>query len=135
MGLTELLNKQLELQKNSYCVDPRVLTHGAREEYVRNNVLHLTDELHEAMHELSWKPWGHATETVFNRDAFLKELIDALHFLMNLMLVAGGGHTLYALSAEVVNGYLTKREINAERQRTGVREPQADGAWETRCGD
>lgn len=51
-------------------------------EFIRNMVLAATDELHEALAEVGWKPW--ASSRHINRDAFVSELVDTWQFLMNL---------------------------------------------------
>jgi hypothetical protein len=80
-------------------------------EYIRWNVLALNDELHEALAETGWKPW--ASSNHFNRVEYTRELVDALHFLLNLMLVAG-----YE-PHEIVSMYLYKSQKNARRQENG----------------
>jgi hypothetical protein len=66
--------------------DPPLHTPDERAEFIRNNVLSVTDELHEALNEVGWKPW--ATSRHFNREAYLHELADAYLFLKNLVLAA-----------------------------------------------
>lgn len=80
-------------------------------DWVRINVLAAEDELHEALGEISWKPW--ASSTYFNRDAYLGEIVDVLHFVGNLL--AGAGITDQELNA----AYLAKMERNRQRQRDG----------------
>jgi dimeric dUTPase (all-alpha-NTP-PPase superfamily) len=103
--------QQLRLQIESYDLDPQDLMAEDRAEFIRWNVLALEDELHEALNEVGWKPW--ATSRHLNRDAYKKELVDALHFFTNLCLVAG-------ISAdELIAGYFEKAERNAQRQVEG----------------
>lgn len=80
-------------------------------EWVRINILAAEDELHEALSEISWKPW--ATKSYFNREAYLGEIVDVLHFVANLL--AGARITDEELNA----AYLEKMERNRERQRQG----------------
>lgn len=115
MTIEDLLNAQYDLQIDSFGLDPINLRGAHRAEFVRWNVLALTDELHEAMQEIKWKPWltdGSAGEWV-NRDAFVGELVDALHFLTNLFLLAD------ATGDEISERYLAKRQVNANRQVDG----------------
>lgn len=56
-------------------------------EYIKNQVLALLDEGHEALNEVGWKPW--ASSRHVNRDAFAGELVDILCFLVNLALAGG----------------------------------------------
>jgi len=109
--LKMIFEKQLELQTRSYGVDPSTLEGEDRRRYIVDMTTALTDELHEALAETGWKPW--ATSRHFNRDAYLNELIDALHFLVNLMLVAGANPT------EIAGRYLEKNALNAARQQAG----------------
>src|SRR5690606_25002112 len=97
----------------SYGLDPADLPEEERIEFIRWNVLALTDELHEALNECGWKPW--ATSRHVNEEAALKELIDAWHFFMNL-LWAIGGRALKdndALADALFNAYVAKNKRNA----------------------
>lgn len=109
--LGEIFERQLQLQRESFGVDPGQLEDAERADYVRSMTLALMDELHEALAEVGWKPW--ASGRHLNRDAFVSELIDALHFLVNLFLVAG------ATSNEVAIKYFAKAAKNENRQAAG----------------
>jgi dimeric dUTPase (all-alpha-NTP-PPase superfamily) len=85
--------------------------------------LALTDELHEALNETGWKPW--ATSRHFNRAAFAGEMIDVLHFWVNLMLVAG------VTEQDILDLYFAKADKNAKRQLAGY--DGIDGKCKT-CG-
>lgn len=111
-----LLHLQLEAQREGFASDPPRLDPEARADYIRWNILALEDELHEAMDEVGWKPW--ATSRHFNREPYLKELVDAYHFLMNLVLVAmEPGQNCDDLASEFARLYTKKREINLTRQK------------------
>lgn len=77
-------------------------------EYIKWNVLALTAELHEALDETQWKPWSKG-KAVINRDAFIGELIDALHFLLNLFLGVG------AIPSEITSRFMEKNAKNHTR--------------------
>lgn len=111
MQFEDALDAQLELQVKSFKADPRFLSDPEKLEWIRWNVLALEDELHEALAETGWKPW--ATSQHINRDAFIGELVDAFHFLMNLMLITN------CTAAEFLHRYAEKRGINAARQAAG----------------
>lgn len=111
-----MLVRQLQLQRIYTGGDPGTLTGEELEHYIRYNVLALTDELHEALGEISWKPWQHSG--LFNRDAYLKELIDAFHFWMNLV-IAAGHETVADAVAELERLYFHKADINQKRQDNG----------------
>lgn len=107
----DALRAQYELQLNAYGSDPVELPEHEKIEFIRWNVLALEDELHEALAEVGWKPW--ATSKHINRDAFKGELVDAFHFLMNLMIVTGID------ADEFLAGYREKNLRNAARQAEG----------------
>lgn len=118
VGLAHLLQLQYDLQFE--IPPPRnvmQLVGQERVEFIRWNYIALVDELHEALQEISWKPW--ASAEFFNRELFLKELVDAFHFFMNLLLVAAPTPAVNDLAHEFVQLYLKKREINRERHAAG----------------
>lgn len=58
-----------------------------RVSYLKDQILALTDEAHEALNEMGWKPW--ATSRHLNEKEFAGELADILCFLVNLALGVG----------------------------------------------
>lgn len=93
----------------------------------------LEDELHEAFQEVMWKPWLTVDRGgIIDREAFIAEIVDVMHFLGNLLLcVAPVNREVWAddLVAEAVNtdklaselwaAYQSKVEKNLQRQREG----------------
>jgi dimeric dUTPase (all-alpha-NTP-PPase superfamily) len=120
-ALEAIFDRQLRLQKHSFGVDPTGLDDEQLSEWVRWNVLALEDELHEALAEVRWKPWS-IDSGFANRDAYVKELVDAVHFLVNLFLAAG------ATPDEVLTRYLSKANVNSERQAAGYTHDYMKGA-------
>lgn len=106
-----IFRKQHALQMKSYGTDPGQLEGEDRRRFIVDMYTALVDELHEALNETGWKPW--ATSRHFNRDAYVDELVDALHFLVNLFLVAD------VEPEEVAERYVRKNQRNAERQKAG----------------
>lgn len=107
----EMLAKQEELQIKAYGGSPALLDGEERIQFIKDMILALEDELHEALGEVGWKPW--ATSRHIHPAAFKGELVDAFHFFMNLMLVVGmDTDELYRL-------YMAKREKNQARQAVG----------------
>jgi dimeric dUTPase (all-alpha-NTP-PPase superfamily) len=90
---------------------PHQLTGETRANYIRTMVLATTDELHEALRNTQWKPWSNRDVhwSLEEQNAYVDELIDAWHFFMNLLLVAGVN------ADEFFNGYLRKNNINHGR--------------------
>lgn len=109
--LDKIFERQHDLQVKSYGRDPGLLGEEDRAQFIKDMVLAATDELHEALAEVGWKPW--ATSRHLNRDAYVGELIDVLHFWVNLCLAAG------VTAQEVEIRYLNKAEKNARRQADG----------------
>lgn len=117
MMLTEMLMKQLELQRESFGIDPLTLEGEKRIEFIRWNVLALENELHEFLQEIGWKPW--ATSRHVNQEEAIGELVDAWHFFMNLLLVTVQGPNPYAAAATLMSRYERKHDVNARRQEEG----------------
>ena len=111
MTFEKALEAQLTLQVNSFGKDPRILNNDEKLEWVRWNVLALEDELHELLAETGWKPW--ASSRHINREAYVGELVDAFHFMMNLMLIVD------CSAEEFLTKYFEKRKINVQRQVEG----------------
>lgn len=123
--LGELVYAQYRLQRDSYDADLRLYRGDERADSVIQNVIALEDELHEAMQEIKWKPWLTTGRGDWvDRDAFVKELVDAFHFFMNLLVLAcDDGEEepmdISALVDEFVARYFAKRQVNAKRQADG----------------
>ena len=105
------LHLQKRLQLEAYGIDYDTITDEEKISSIKDMVLALTDELHEALAEVGWKPW--ATSRHINSPELKGELIDAYHFLMNLMLIAGMS------DAEVDDAYQEKNKRNLSRQQEG----------------
>lgn len=111
-----IFERQSLLQRESFGIDPFRMDEETRSQYIRDMVLAATDELHEALNEAGWKPW--ATSRHLNREAFIGELVDVLHFVVNLALVAG------CTAEEFQDRYMEKADRNKLRQDRGY-----DGVW------
>jgi hypothetical protein len=109
--LNTMLEMQRQLQVKHYGKDPADLSGEERALFIKDMVLALTDELHEALQEVGWKPW--ATSRHVNDEAFKGELIDAWHFFMNLILVSGMD------PFDFMQRYISKHDKNASRQEAG----------------
>lgn len=115
--LEEMLERQHRLQVESFGKDPCTLEGEELIEFIRWNVLALTDELHEALQEVNWKPWSSAPREIRDPSAYGKELVDAFHFFMNLVL-AGSSDPSTAAEA-LSHFYFKKADVNAQRQVDG----------------
>lgn len=118
MNLASLLRAQLELQKAAYGEDPALLKGDDRANFIRSLVLASTDELHEALNETGWKLWSEKRH--FNRSEYLDELIDALHFMLCLFLMAKDPDvSCEAFESEISARYRAKQAVNRQRQEEG----------------
>lgn len=111
VDLNELLTAQRDLQvKFGYHFEH--MTTLERVDYIKEMVLALTDELHEVLGEVDWKSWTHGERHV-NVDGVKKELVDAFHMFMNLMLVVD------MTASELGALYARKHQVNITRQESG----------------
>ena len=97
------------LQRQSFGRDPALLEGADVAEYIRWNTLAANDELMEALHEVDWKPWTVTEDGIRNRDAFVGELVDVLHFVANMLVAAK------CTDAELSALYAAKQQKNRER--------------------
>lgn len=105
------LARSKELQIETFGGDPSLLTGDDRTEYVRRMVLGLIKEATEALDEVGWKWWS--AKDHFNRDKFLEELVDVMHFVGALAVLTG------CTDEEWGQLYGAKSEVNRARQREG----------------
>jgi hypothetical protein len=114
---------QHQLQIEAFHADPTELTPEERAGFLIWNAFAVEDELHEAMQEVGWKPW--ASSRHMNRAEFIDEIVDAMHFLGNMLLCAmepeypGEGGGLEGLADDIWVSYRNKVQVNIDRQRDG----------------
>ena len=109
--LDNIFELQQELQRKM----PKEMDES-KQEYINQMFLALFDELTEAMRETKWKNpdstmYGWKKGQKFNEEAFKEELVDALHFFINLCLASRMD------SNELFTRYVYKRNINKKRQK------------------
>lgn len=114
MMFTNWLATTRILQMNFFGNDPQTLEGHALAEYVRWNELAAVDELMEALHEVNWKPWGKHDGGFKDRDAFVGELVDVLHFIANQLVAAK------CSDQELSERYEQKQQKNRERMASGT---------------
>lgn len=113
MTIDELLESTRELQAHSFDVDPAHLDDEAWADYVRDMTLAAIVELTEFLQETRWKPWKAEQGRPEGPDAdvaAVEELVDVLHFLMNLFVA------MSVDGEELETSYRAKHEINVDRQ-------------------
>lgn len=113
------LRLQLQLQINAYDQDPRALEGKDRTDFLMWNAFAATDEIHEAMQEVGWKPW--ASSRHVNDEQMLGELVDALHFIGNMILAAASTSkkSPEQLGSILWQMYQAKVRTNMQRQVGG----------------
>jgi hypothetical protein len=114
------LESTRELQERYFGIDFTAIAAdgNARADYTLMNAYAIVDEISEATDEITWKPWAKERGLV-NRDAMVGELVDAAHFLANLLCMLG-----------VTDGEWAQRY--QEKQRRNVRRQQTEGGYDTR---
>jgi hypothetical protein len=115
--LAEMFVRQAALQRQSYNIDFTTLGEEVedRAEYIRMSVLAGIVELTEALNETGWKTW--ATNRDYDAAKVVAELVDAWHFMMNVMLASGIAPE--TLASAFFDAYVAKSQRNAERQVVG----------------
>lgn len=113
-----MLRRQEKLQLR---LDPDFLSKTTEERvaFIKEHSIHLNQEVQECLYELPffkpWKDYSGMTEEEQEKalEAARKELIDAWHFFMNIMLALGmDAETFFEM-------YLKKNDENHKRQDDG----------------
>lgn len=116
--LDKIFNHQKQLQQklgiyNKIANDPKML-----QQYINQMILALHEEATEIMRETAYKnpeymPFGWKKGQEFNNENFKNELIDIIHFVMNLCIVSGMD------PQEIFERYIGKNKENFKRQDDG----------------
>lgn len=80
--------------------------------YMQTNALAAVDEIMEMLGEVGWKPWASPRGWV-RREHLLKEGVDVLHFIANMLCAAG------VSDDEFWEAYRAKQVTNSRRQELG----------------
>ena len=116
--LTHIMALQADLQRR-LGTDFTKMSMEERVDFMRNHRGYLADELAEAMYELpyykKWKDYSHMSEeaAAYAMQKVRMELVDCLHFFINLLLCAG------MTADEVYDMYVAKNKENHRRQDDG----------------
>ena len=76
--------------------------------YIREVILCATDELHEVLAEVHWKPWKES-RGIKDVTKYREEMADVLHFILDLYLAAG------LSGREIISDYMSKHYENLSR--------------------
>ena len=112
--LNKFYEKQLNLQEKLYEIDELVLNQS----YINLNIMALFDEVSEVLRETAWKnpkytPFGWKTKSEINQENLKEELVDVLHFFINMCIASGMGPD------ELFERYINKNKENHERKDSG----------------
>ena len=112
--LEHIHHLQNELQKRLGTWD-KIKNDSDRQQFVNQNLLAIFEETVEVMRCTAYKnsdvmPFGWKKTQLWNKEEFLKELVDLDHFITNLYLV--GGFTW----EDRYKAYCSKNGVNHERQ-------------------
>ena len=86
-----------------------------KQQYINQMILALHEEAVEIMRETAYKnpafvPFGWKKNQVMNKEKFKEEIIDIIHFIMNLCIVAEMG------PVEIFDRYVNKNKANIKRK-------------------
>jgi len=106
-GFDFLLDLQLQVEEGwGRAIDPSIDEDVSS--YVRDVVLCATDELHEVLAEVHWKPWKDK-RGIKDISKYREEMADVLHFILDLYLAAG------LTGQDIVTDYIAKNTENLLR--------------------
>ena len=105
------LEETRKLQIESFGTDPAAKEGDDLLKYLFVQTFATLDEMHEAAGEFSWKTWS--SKEFFNRREYVKELVDALHFIANGLVASK------VTDAELNEIYEDKMQVNRNRQAAG----------------
>jgi len=114
-GMQEWLARTRLLQMEFFGGDPAELGPDEKVEFVRKMVLGLFMEAAEVLGVVkSWKWWRVGNAAEFDRDHYMEELVDVVHFVGALAVMAG------ISDLEWAEAYAAKTEIVKQRAREGM---------------
>lgn len=108
---------QKELQESLGIYD-KIENDSDKQQYINQNILALHEEAVEIMRETAYKnpefvKFGWKKGQTFNEEKFKEEIIDLMHFLVNLAIISGMD------SYEFFDRYVNKNKENHKRQEDG----------------
>ena len=114
--LEQIFKKQKELQQK--ILNKEISELLENQEFINLNILACFSELNEILSETQWKnpykiKYGWKKTQEFKIDKYKDELIDLLHFYVNLCISAG------IEPNEIYSRYMKKNKINHSRKERG----------------
>jgi len=84
------------------------------QQFCRDITLRCVEELFEGLaHLKNWKKHKKTITSEFNRNEFLEEIVDSVHYLLELLILSG------VKPDELYNAYKIKNKINLDRLKNG----------------
>jgi len=113
--LDEIFHHQKELQTKLGIYEKIGQSDEMKQQYINQMILALHEEAVEIMRETAYKnpeymPFGWKKGQEFKEEKFKEEIIDIIHFVMNLCIISGMN------PEEIYNRYLNKNKENFKRQ-------------------
>lgn len=113
-----IFKHQKELQEKLGTLDKIKQSESMKQQYINQMILALHEEAVEIMRETAYKnpeyvPFGWKKNQKFDKEKFKEEIIDIIHFVMNLCIVSG------MEPQEIFDRYLNKNKENHKRQEDG----------------
>ncbi len=111
-----IYNEQYKFQKNFGILKKINKSSAMKQQYINQMILALHEEAVEIMRESPYKnpnyvPFGWKKEQKFNIEKFKEEIIDIIHFVINLCIVVD------MKPQEIYDKYLNKNKENHQRQK------------------
>lgn len=116
--LNKIWIHQFDLQEKMGVWKKTTESKSMKQQYINQNILALHEEAVEIMRETAYKnpeyvPFGWKKGQLFNEEKFKEEIIDIIHFVMNLAIISGMDPD------EIYERYLNKNKENHQRQKDG----------------
>lgn len=116
--LEHLIRMQLNLQRE-FGFNFDTMPHDEQIAYIRDHHQAVIMEMSEVLNEVDWKPWTVNPQRIIHRDEYVAELVDVLHFWINMILVVSGKMTTTEIADEIFTRYALKNRVNTHRQLDG----------------
>lgn len=117
--LERLIKLQTDLQTETYGYDFFKMSRADAIRYLRDQHQAITVEVSELLNEVDWKPWTDGSRLAYDRDALVGELIDVLHFWLNMWIAVSSRHSPQEIADEIFTRFAIKNRTNAQRKADG----------------
>jgi hypothetical protein len=118
--LEHMIKMQREFNEKSFDLDFVNMSQVERVQYIRDQHQAAVVELTEVLNETEWKPWAKPSSLILgpqiNRNAYIGELIDVIHFWLNMLFPVCENMTPTEIADEIFTRFTMKNRINIQRQ-------------------